>query len=161
MSFAIRCRRHGLDGGSCWERARCLAQPAALYACARRSAASLTTPIAVFPPPGYDFASAPRSIREEWGNLEDFYQSYFNGMRGAPASDAYGLALANQIIGLLRNDPAYILRASALFAMHRDATKNAKERHLADLGAKYNGYLLTGNYPKAERPPRAPRQSTT
>ena len=71
-------------------------------------------------------------------------------MRGTPASDAYGLALANQIIGLLRTDPAYILRASALFAMHRDATKNTKERQLADLGAKYNGYLLTGNYPKAE-----------
>jgi hypothetical protein len=76
-------------------------------------------------------------------------------MRGTQANHAYGLALANQVIGVLRNDPAYIVRAGALFAMHRDATKNAKERHLADLGAKYNGYLLTGNYPQADTPEAA------
>ena len=70
-------------------------------------------------------------------------------MTGSLASDAYGLALANQIIGLVRNDPAYIVRAGGLFAMHRDATKNAKEKHLADLGVKYDQYLLTGKYPKA------------
>ena len=91
---------------------------------------SLIKPIAVYPPPGYDFASAPQSIRLEYGNLEDFYQDYFDGMTGSPASDAYGLALANQIIGLVRNDPAYIVRARRLFAMHRDATTNAKEKQI-------------------------------
>jgi hypothetical protein len=54
-----------------------------------------------------------------------------------------------RFIGLVRNDPDYIIRAGRLFAMHRDTTTNAKERHLADLGAKYNGYLLIGNYPQA------------
>ena len=112
---------------------------------------SLSNPVAVHPPVGYRFEEAPQSIREEWGNLEDFYQAYFDGMTGAPASDAYGLALANQIIGLVRNDPAYIIRAGGAFAMHRDTATNAKERHLADLGAKYNGYILTGNYPKGCR----------
>jgi hypothetical protein len=69
-------------------------------------------------------------------------------MTSSPASHPYGLALANQVIGLVRNDPAYIVRARALFAMHRDATKNAKEQHLAALGLKYQQYLLTGIYPK-------------
>jgi hypothetical protein len=117
--------------------------------------ASLSNPVALYPPAGYHFEEAPESIQEEWGNLEGFYQAYFNDMTGAPASDAYGLALANQIIGLVRNDPAYIIRAGRFFAMHRDATTNAKERHLADLGANYNGYLLTGNYPKAVAEPVA------
>jgi hypothetical protein len=110
---------------------------------------SITNPVAVYPPPGYDFASAPASIRLEYGNVEDFYQAYFDGMTGSPASTAYGLALANQIIGLVRNDPAYIIRARMLFAMHRDATTKIKEKHLSDLGMKYDGYLLTGDYPRA------------
>jgi hypothetical protein len=109
---------------------------------------SIFNPVAVYPPPGYDFKSETAFIRNEWGNLEDFYQAYFSNMTGLPASHTYGLALANQIIGLLRNDPSYIVRASALFAMHRDATKNFKERHLAGLGVKYQQYLLTGSYPK-------------
>jgi hypothetical protein len=118
--------------------------------------ASLSKP-AVYRPSGYDFdfASVPSSIRDEWPNIEDFYQAYFDGMTSSPATNAYGLALANQVIGLLRNDPAYIVRARTFFAMHRDATTNAKEKHLADLGAKYDGYLLTGNYPKPVNGPSA------
>jgi hypothetical protein len=104
---------------------------------------------AVFPPPGYDFATASAFIRGEYGSIEDFYQAYFDGMTGSPPDGDYGLALANQIIGLVRNDPTYISRAGALFALHRDATTDAKEKHLANLGFKYSEYLLTGNYPTA------------
>jgi len=70
-------------------------------------------------------------------------------MNDSTPGNSYGLALANQIIGLLRNDPAYISRAGALFALHRDATTDAKEKRLADLGFEYSEYLFTGNYPKA------------
>ena len=111
--------------------------------------ASLIKPVAVYPALGYEFKEALPFIHDEWGNLEDFYQAYFDDMTGSLASDTYGLALANQVIGLVRNDPAYIVRAGSLFAMHRDATKNAKEKHLADFGVKYDQYLLTGKYPKA------------
>lgn len=110
--------------------------------------ASLTKPVAVYPALGYEFKEALPFIHDEWGNLEDFYQAYFDDMTGSLASDTYGLALANQVIGLVRNDPAYIVCAGSLFAMHRDATKNAKEKHLADFGVKYDQYLLTGKYPK-------------
>src|SRR5262249_22790804 len=72
-----------------------------------------------------------------------------NGMTGSPGSKAYGLALANQIIGLIRNDPAYIIRARMLFNLHRDATTDVKEKRFADLGMNYNEYLLTGDYSRA------------
>lgn len=110
--------------------------------------------VAVYPPPGYDFASAPPSIRAEYDSMEDFYQAYFDKMTGSPANGAYGLALANQIIGLVRNDPAFIVRARGLFAMHRDATSNARERELASLGEKYDDCLLTGNFRKASAEPK-------
>jgi hypothetical protein len=61
---------------------------------------SLMDPMAVYPPPGYSFDETPRLIRGEWDSLADFYQAYFDGMTGSPGSDAYGLALANQFIGL-------------------------------------------------------------
>ena len=111
-------------------------------------------PIAVYPPPGYNFVSAPPSILAEHAHLENFYQAYFDSMTGSPARDAYGLALANQILGLVRNDPAYIARARSLFAMHRDATSDAKEKRLAALGALYSECLLTGKYPKAAQEPK-------
>jgi hypothetical protein len=104
-------------------------------------------PIAVFQPPGYEFTTAPPSILAEHDSLEEFYQAYFDDMTGSDPDDSYGLALANQILGLIRNDPAYIARARALFARHRDATTNPKERELAGLGVKYCEMLLTGQYP--------------
>jgi hypothetical protein len=112
------------------------------------SQASSLKATAIYPPQGYDFALEP-AIRQEYDDPEDFYRAYFNAVATSSPGEAYGRALASQIIGLARNDPAYILRAGELFATHRDATTNAKEKRLADLGANYCSCLLSGNYPKA------------
>ena len=112
-------------------------------------------PVAVYPPPGYEFESIPDSIEEEYSDLEGFYQKYFEGMTGSAPERAYGLAIANQVIGLIRNDPAYIVRAGALYATHGKATHSAREKTLADLGAHYCRYLLSGDYPKASGVPPA------
>ncbi len=63
-------------------------------------------PLAVYPPAGFNYKSAPRAIRVEHAGLDDFYQLYFTQMTGTPTGDTYGLALANQVLGILRNDPA-------------------------------------------------------
>ncbi|MEI8313537.1 MAG: hypothetical protein WCH98_22540, partial [Verrucomicrobiota bacterium] len=98
-------------------------------ATAAEAPADLPAPaaLAVYPPDGYDFGSAPASIRAEFDSLEDFYQLYFDAMAGTRADLAYGLALANQTLGIIRNDPAYIARARGLYDMHRGATQDARQ----------------------------------
>ena len=113
--------------------------------------------IAVYPPEGYDFTTAAPSIQAEFDALEEFYQAYFDAMAGTRADKAYGLAIANQVLGVIRNDPAYIARARALYDVHRHAVSDAKQKKLAELGAHYTDSLLTDEYapgvePKAVEP---------
>lgn len=109
-------------------------------------------PLAVYPPAGFNYKSAPRAIRVEHAGLDDFYQLYFTQMTGTPAGDTYGMALANQVLGILRNDPAYIERARDLYARHRDAAADPRQKECAALGARYCTALLSGRYAKAAEP---------
>ncbi|MEI6604072.1 MAG: hypothetical protein WCP35_02095 [Verrucomicrobiota bacterium] len=109
-------------------------------------------PLAVYPPDGYDFGSAPASILAEFDSLDEFYQLYFDAMAGTRADKAYGLALANQTLGIIRNDPAYISRARGLYDMQRGATKDAKQKALAELGVRYADSLLSDDYATSEEP---------
>lgn len=115
--------------------------------------ASGDTSLVIHQPPGYDFKSAADFILEEHSNFEEFYQAYFDGMTRSQPIDNYGLALANQVVGLLRNDPTHIIRAGGLYETRRDAAASEKERRLAGLGASYCRYILTGKYPSAVREP--------
>lgn len=108
-----------------------------------------TVGLAVYHPKDFDFEEAPDSIEEEWSDVQDYYQAYFDAMRGDPKASAYGMALANQVIGIVRNDPDYIKRAGGFYTLHRQAATDPKERRLAEHGIAYCRYLLTGAYPSS------------
>jgi hypothetical protein len=97
---------------------------------------------AVYPAEGYDFSGGVPEIREELGSMDEFYQNYFDAMAGTRPDKAYGLALADQVLGILRNDPTYIERAHALFEVHRNATQDAKQRAMAEAGLRNTQHLL-------------------
>jgi hypothetical protein len=111
---------------------------------------------AVSPPEGYNFRSAAPSILAELDSMESFDKRYFDAMAGTRPGEAYGLALANQTIGLIRNDPAYIEKARVLYAKSRDAASDPKEKRLADLGERYARSLLTGIHPAGAAPTDKP-----
>ena len=107
-------------------------------------------------PAGYDFRKSATSILAEHETMEDFYGLYADAMAGTRPGAAYGLALANQTIGLIRNDPASIERARELYAASRDAASDPKERRLASLGESYARSLLTGVPPAGAAPADEP-----
>ena len=119
-----------------------------LYSGPPGGAEAAPSAIAVYPPPGFDFAAAPDMIRAELETMDVFYQSYFDEMHGPTPDRAYGLALANQVLGIVRNDPTFIARAHSLFEMQRGASVDGKQRQLAEFGMRYTDSLLTGVYEK-------------
>jgi hypothetical protein len=106
-----------------------------------------TEGLAVYHPHDFNFEEAPDSIEEEWSDIQDYYQAYFEALRGESKTSAYGMAIANQVIGIVRNDPDYIKRAGGFYTLHRDHTSDDKERQLAADAIAYCRYLLTGDYP--------------
>jgi hypothetical protein len=118
--------------------------------CASRRAASVSVP------DGYNFRGAEASILAEVDTMEIFYKRYSDDMAGTRPGETYGQALANQAIGLIRNDPAYIERARVLYAQSRDAASDPKERRLAGLGERYARSLLTGVHPAGAAPTHEP-----
>ena len=108
-----------------------------------------TQVLGVYHPPGFNFEMAPKSISQEWEDVEEFYLAYFTAMNEPAAESGYGLAIANQVLGFLRNDPAYIVRARELYTMHRETTADTKEKNLADSGKNYCNYILSGKYPSS------------
>lgn len=108
--------------------------------------------VAVHRPDGYDFASAPASIRMEHDGLDEFYQLYFGCMAASAETEPYGLALANQTLGILRSDPSYIARARSLYAMRRATTGDARQKEISELGVNYCDALLGGKYRKSAAP---------
>ncbi|MCE5230371.1 hypothetical protein LLG95_12370 [bacterium] len=114
--------------------------------------------LAVYQPAGFNFKSAPASIRMEHDGLDEFYQLYFNGMAASAKTDPYGLAIANQVLGILRSDPSYIVRACDLYAKERRETSDAKIKDRAGLGMRYCDSLLSGKYRIAGEDPRPVRK---
>ena len=100
-------------------------------------------PYSVHLPSGYDFST---SIEREVDSYEDFYQQYFSSIVNSRPENAYGLALANLTLGLVRNDPFYIVMAKSLFAAHNQLSGDSKERKLSGLGARYAESILSGRY---------------
>jgi hypothetical protein len=149
------------DRRSSLSRRRILVGAAATMALSTASARALAQTIdfpdvlAVYPPPGFDFAETSDSVEEEEMTMDEFYQNYFDGMSGPPNDRAYGLALANQILGIVRNDPAFVLRAGGLYRLHAQSTPVERERGLARYGEGYCRALLTGRHPAAPEPPAA------
>ena len=114
-----------------------------------RAGGAAANPPGVYPPPWFDTADAMSSIRAEHENTDSFFAAYAKSMEFSLPGNGYGLALAHQTIGLLRNDASLVVRAGMLFAMHRNTAASAKERHLADLGARYCRNVLSGQFPEA------------
>jgi hypothetical protein len=137
-----------------WSRRRLLQGAGALLAArllpfAEARAAGESTPQktpSISPPPWFSQPEAMDSIESEYDSVDEFFRAYADEMSAANSGDAYGLALANQVIGLLDNDPPSIQRAGRLFASHRDATDDPNERQIAAFGEKYCRFLLTGEY---------------
>jgi len=105
-----------------------------------------TDAVAVYHPPGFAFEEAPDSIEEEWSDIEEYFQAYHTAMRGPPKADLYGLAVANQVLGLIVNNPDYIKRAGGLYQLHAQSSGSDKERDCALAGMRYCAQILTGAF---------------
>jgi hypothetical protein len=101
----------------------------------------------VHTPPSTHFETARPSIELELGSTDEFDRRYAERMALARPGDAYGLALANQTLGLLRGDPALVARARELYEESRDATNDPRARECASLGELYTRRLLAGIFP--------------
>ncbi len=94
-------------------------------------------------PDDFHFATA---INEEDESLEDFCDETRQSIASPGPESIYGLALANLTLGLVDEDPVYIVIAKALFSADSEIAEGPRERDLSKLGDKYADAILSGNY---------------
>ncbi|MFB3892767.1 MAG: hypothetical protein ACE15C_12170 [Phycisphaerae bacterium] len=128
-----------------------LASLALLLSCLSGGCTSTSpaAPASVHVPPVFDSEACTEAIAGEYESAAEFNQRYAAGMSGRRPEDSYGMALANQTLGLLRNDPAYIERARDCFAAQQARTADAREKEACRLGTRYARSILSGVYEKA------------
>ncbi len=94
-------------------------------------------------PADFEFTA---SIHAEGYELGEFYRWYDDTIVRSRGADAYGLALANLKLGLVKQDPAHVVNARALFALNRHRAISAAERRLSEIGLNYADMILEGRY---------------
>ena len=88
----------------------------------------------VSPPPWFSQSEAIDAIKAEYESVDEFFDAYSDEMTAASASDAYGLALAYQVIGLLRNAPPPSGALEAFLPSTVTRPKITKNKHSRNLG---------------------------
>jgi len=100
----------------------------------------------IHPPAEFDPADSVAALQVEWTSLDEFFRLYSKAEARDPASNPYGLALADMTTGLLKRDPADIKKAESLFAADATSTANPREKEADRLGSAYAEEILTGHY---------------
>lgn len=95
-------------------------------------------------PAEFEFTSA---IKGHYNSLDKFIESY-NFDNSNKLINLYGLALANLTIGLVKNEPFYILEARSFFLYSYNTSMDKKEKELSRLGLQYTNNILSGDYKK-------------
>lgn len=90
-------------------------------------------------PPNFDFTSA---IKNEFQSEEKYF-SFFKFER---SDDAYASALANLILGLVKNDPIPIQNAKRLFEISNKTSDNIRVKELSLHGISYADNLLSKGF---------------
>ena len=94
-------------------------------------------------PHGFDFQTP---ITEEQEPIQQFLNDTYRGVEAPGPTGRYGLALANLTLGLVDEDPYYILMAKALFAADTELAKDPREKTVARLAVRYMNMILSGDY---------------
>ncbi len=137
------CRTRHLTAGKVFRYAALLIAWLVLFAGGGGAFAQEDDTPSVHVPPGFDFETP---IKEELEPIQTFLDDTYRGVEAPGSSSAYGLALANLTLGLVDEDPFYIVIARGLFAADAEAAKAPREREAARLGARYTDMILSGEY---------------
>lgn len=100
--------------------------------------------LSVHVPPDFDFETP---IKEELEPIQRFLDNTYRSVEAPGPTGPYGLALANLTLGMVAEDPYYIVMAKALFAADADLAKDPKEKEAARLAVRYTNMVLSGDYP--------------
>lgn len=128
----------------------------------KADAFSEAKPDSVSWPPGFDFTEAITAVyggekpQEHRDPLKIFAEEYHCDILRSTVAHTYGLALANLALGLVTEDPFYIVIAGALFAADSNSAVNPKEKRIAELGLKYTKAILSGSFSKSPDTNEAP-----
>jgi hypothetical protein len=98
---------------------------------------------------GDDFHFAD-AITEEDESLEEFCDETRRTMELPGSESTYGLALANLTLGLVDEDPLYIVIARALFSADSEIAKDPREREVSRFAVDYTDAILSGKYAVAD-----------
>lgn len=103
-------------------------------------------------PPGFDFTTVVTEVLNaenptgQHDSLKEFCQFYYSNIANSRTGDTYGLALANLTLGLVSEDPFYIVIARSLFSANSKISIDPKEKELSGFGLKYTESILSGKY---------------
>jgi len=117
-----------------------------------KNAFSESKPDSINWPTGFDFTSVVTDVlnaekpNEHHDSLKEFCQLYYSKIANSRLEDTYGLALANLTLGLVSEDPFYIVIAKSLFTANSKLSKDPKEKRLSELALKYTESILSEKY---------------
>lgn len=103
-------------------------------------------------PAGFDFTTVLTEVlnaenpTEQHDSLKEFCQFYYSHIANSRTGDTYGLALANLTLGLVSEDPFYVVIARSLFSANSKISIDPKEKELSGFGLKYTESILSGKY---------------
>jgi hypothetical protein len=98
-------------------------------------------------PEDFHFADA---ITEEDESVDQFCDETRESIAKPGPQTTYGLALANLTLGLVDEDPKFILVARRLFSADAEAAKDPKERKVAKLAVAYTDAILSDKIAKGD-----------
>lgn len=92
-------------------------------------------------PEKFDFTDA---IKAHYPSEEEYLK--FVTFSAQDDVNAYGLALANLTLGLIKKDPLFILNAGSLFRISNKTSRNSREEEFSLHGIRYTDNLLSGGF---------------
>jgi len=114
---------------------------------ARAGTVSGVEAVSVHVPEDFHFADA---ITEEDESVDQFCDETREAMAAPGPETTYGRALANLTLGLVDEDPKFILIARTLFSANAETAKDPRERKVSKLAVAYTDAILSDKFPKGD-----------
>ncbi len=114
---------------------------------ARAGTISAKEAASVHVPEDFHFADA---ITEEDESVDQFCDETRRSMAQPGTQTTYGQALANLTLGLVDEDPKFILIAKSLFSTDAETAKDPKEQKVAKLAVAYTDAILSDKFAKGD-----------
>jgi len=114
---------------------------------ARAGTISGVEAVSVHIPEDFHFSAA---ITEEDESVDQFCDETRASLAKPGPQTTYGLALANLTLGLVDEDPKFILIARGLFSADAETAKDPREQKVAKLAVAYTDAILSDNIAKGD-----------